>query len=119
MSALDEKVDRAADKLAELSRAAARAGGVRAKLAEPLAEDSEFLRQLKPSLIAARARGQAPTNGRVPTQVRLPAVEAEPSPPAGGRSEGPNPLLVLGAALALGIALAHLLTWLGHRYPRV
>jgi hypothetical protein len=69
MSALDEKVEHAADRLARLSRAAARAGGVRARLAEPLADDAELLRKLKPSLIAARARGEAPSDG-VPTDGR-------------------------------------------------
>ena len=123
MSALDERVDRAADKLAELSRRAARAGGVRARLAEPLAEDSEFLRQLKPSLIAARARGEAPTDG-APTQAKAPVVEPEPDgrrPRTAGRpggGDGPSPLLVIAAAFALGMALAHALAWLGHRYPR-
>ncbi|HET7046341.1 MAG TPA: hypothetical protein VFI37_15960 [Gaiellaceae bacterium] len=124
---LDEKVERAADGLARLSRAAARAGGVRAKLAEPLAEDSELLRQLKPSLIAARARGDGSIDGQ-PTEPRARIAEAsqveqrprpQPRPRSGdGEGGGPNPLLVIGAALVLGMALAHVLAWLGERYPR-
>jgi hypothetical protein len=119
MSAADEKVERGADKLEELSRRAARAGGVKAKLAEPLAEDAEFLRKLKPSLIAARARGEAPTDGE-PTQVVPPQPAAphgsKPHKPSGGA--GPSPFVVFGAMLVLGIVLAHVVDWLGSRYPR-
>ena len=62
MTRVDETIDRAADKLQELARKAAAQNGLKAKLAEPLAEDAAFLRKLKPSLIAARARGEAPTD---------------------------------------------------------
>jgi hypothetical protein len=123
MSAVDDKIERGAGKLEELSRKAARAGGVKAKLAEPLAEDAEFLRKLKPSLIAARARGDAPTDGE-PTQVVPPAAPGRPSPERGGshrgaaRSGGPSPYVVIAAFLALGIVLAHVVDWLGARHPR-
>ena len=56
------KLDTAADKLQEKADALAAQGGVKAKLAQPLADDAEFLRKLKPSLIAARARGELPTD---------------------------------------------------------
>jgi hypothetical protein len=118
MSAVDAKVDRAADGLEHLVRAGERAGGMKAKVAKMFANDPEFLRQLKPSLIAARAKGEAPTD-REPTQVNPPAVEHAPKPKAkksGGG--GPSPFVVIGAMLALGIALAHLVDWLGQRYPR-
>src|ERR671931_536040 len=58
---LDQTIDRAADKLQELADKAAGQNGLKGKLAQPLAEDAAFLRKLKPSLVAARARGQAPT----------------------------------------------------------
>lgn len=123
MSTADEKVERGAAKLEELSRKAARAGGVKAKLAEPLAEDAEFLRKLKPSLIAARARGDAPTDGE-PTKVVPPArAPGSPGPERDGSerrapSRGPSPYVVIAAFFVVGIVLAHVVDWLGARYPR-
>ena len=64
MIAVDEKIDRAADKLRRLAQRAAAEGGFAAKLAQPLADDAEFLRRLKPSLIRARVKGRAPTNAK-------------------------------------------------------
>ena len=58
MSKGDQLIERGAARLEELSRNAAAKGGLSAKLADELAEDAAFLRKLKPSLIAARARGQ-------------------------------------------------------------
>jgi hypothetical protein len=120
MSGVDEKVDRGADKLEQLSKSAAQAGGLKAKLAQPLAEDAEFLRKLKPSLIAARAKGNAPTDGET-TQVSAPEP-AQPAKPKASKPKsgggGPSPFVVIGAMLALGMILAHVVDWLGHRYPR-
>jgi hypothetical protein len=119
MSGVDDKVERGADKLERLSKSAAQAGGFKAKLAQPLAEDAEFLRKLKPSLIAARAKGSAPTDGE-PTQVDAPAAPPKPKAarPKQARGGGPNPFVVIAAMLALGMLLAHVVDWLGHRYPR-
>lgn len=117
MSPVDDIVDRGADKLEELSRKAARAGGVAAKLAQPLAEDAEFLRKLKPSLIAARARGRAATDGE-PTQSGEPVAPPPPKGEAKRAGGGPNPLVVVVALFALGVALARVVDWLGHRHPR-
>ena len=58
----DQTVDRAADKLQELANQLAGEGGLKAKLSEPLAGDADLIRKMKPSLIKARARGEAPTN---------------------------------------------------------
>lgn len=83
--------------------------------AEPLAEDADFLRKLKPSLIVARAKGEAPTAmpaGSVGLTTPLPA----PLPKEKG--EGLNPLLVVGAALVAGIVVAKLIDWRGHAHPR-
>jgi hypothetical protein len=122
MSGVDEKVDRGADRLQQLVVAGTRAGGAKAKVARLFADDPEFLRKLKPSLIAARAKGEAPTDG-VPTEVRppepSPQPRAKPAKPSTRRSGGgPSPFVVLGAALAAGMILAHVVDWLGHRYPR-
>jgi hypothetical protein len=113
------KLDTAADKLQEKADALAAQGGVKAKLAQPLADDAEFLRKLKPSLIAARARGELPTDEK-PAEGRVtpagPQLGARPKPP---RTGGPSPWVVIGAALAVGIALAKIIDWRGHAHPRV
>jgi len=57
MTSADHLVDRGADKLERLSERAAADGGVKAKVADELADDAAFLRKLKPSLMVARAKG--------------------------------------------------------------
>jgi hypothetical protein len=114
---VDETIDRAADKLQELAEKAAAQDGFKAKLAEPLAEDAAFLRKLKPSLIAARARGEAPTGQTPGTGTVVPS--AAPKPPKAKREGGgPNPWLVAAVALAAGVALAKWIDWRGHAHPR-
>ena len=117
MNKVDILVDRGADRLQQLSRQAAAAGGVKAKLADTLAEDAAFLRKLKPSLMAARARGEAPTDQEPGSDVVAPSV-----PQHGKRKKksggGLNPLLVVVAAGAAGILLAKLVDWRGHAHPR-
>ena len=118
MSAADQKVERAADKLQQLASELAGEGGLKAKLAEPLAEDADFVRKLKPSLIKARAKGDAPTNlkpGRAPIAPTGPQLSKRKQPKSGG---GPNPFLVIGVALAAGIVLAKWIDWRGHAHPR-
>jgi hypothetical protein len=115
----DQTVESAADKVQGLANRMAAEGGVKSKLAEPLAEDADFIRKLKPSLIKARARGEAPTNqkpgtGRLaPSSPQLPK-RTKPK----GTGGGPNPWLVVGVALAAGIVLAKWIDWRGHAHPR-
>jgi hypothetical protein len=111
----DQLVDRAAARLQEIANKAAAEGGVTAKLAQPLADDAAFLRKLKPSLIARRLKGEAPT-GQKPAQ----GTVAPSGPQLGKRPKtgGPNPWLVVGAALAAGIVLAKIIDWRGHAHPR-
>jgi hypothetical protein len=110
----DRIVERGSEHLRDLSNKAAAKGGVAQKLARPLAEDAAFLRKLKPSLIAARARGEAPKDLEPGTEVIAPT-----GPQLGKRRKnGPNPFLVVGAALALGVSLAKLIDWRGHAHPR-
>ncbi|HKY12094.1 MAG TPA: hypothetical protein VJL85_02005 [Gaiellaceae bacterium] len=116
MNKADQLVDRAADRLREIADRAAAQGGLAANLADELAEDAAFLRRLKPSLIVARAKGEAPTN--------LPSGSGTPASPLLGagssnrRGKGPSPFLVVGAALVAGIVLAKLIDWRGHAHPR-
>jgi hypothetical protein len=127
MSSADQLVDRAADWLDAQARSFRAGGdGWKARLADELAEDALFLRKLKPSLIQARARGQAPTDqkpGSPPPAA--PPPKAPSSPQLGERPKkkkartGPNPFLVAGAALAAGILLAKVVDWRGHAHPRV
>src|SRR4051794_17188385 len=114
---IDHTIDRAADKLQELAQRAAGQNGLKGKLAEPLAEDAAFLRKLKPSLIAARARGEAPTNEKPASAAVTPAAPA-PKPQRESNGGGPNPWLVAAGALVAGIALAKWIDWRGHAHPR-
>jgi hypothetical protein len=109
MSALDT----VADKLRSTSEQLAGQGGIKDKLAAELADDAEFLRKLKPELIKRRAKGQAPTD-RAPSPPPQPASPAKPKSPGGG----PNPFVVIGAAVVLGVAVAKWLDWRGHAHPR-
>jgi hypothetical protein len=114
----DETVERAADKLQDAANKVAAEGGLKAKLAGELADDAAFVRKLKPSLIAARVRGEAPTDQKPGDGVVAPTgpqLGERPQPP---RTGGPNPFLVVGVALAAGILLAKLVDWRGHAHPR-
>ena len=111
----DRIVERGSERLKELSNKAAAKGGVAEKLAQPLAEDAAFLRKLKPSLIRARARGDAPTDLDPATEVIAPTG---PQLSRRKAKKGPNPFAVVGGALALGVALAKVLDWRGHAHPR-
>ena len=125
MSKGDLMVEKGAARLEELSRKAAAKGGFVANLADELAEDAAFLRKLKPSLIKARAKGQAPIN-RAPQEPRAPSPQVSASRPPKRRrpkrrlkrSGGPNPFLIAAVALAAGIALAKVIDWRGHAHPR-
>lgn len=115
MTGGDAILERGAERLQELSNRAAASGGPAAKLAEPLAEDAVLLRRMKPSLIAARLKGEAPTD----LEPGSGAVVAPTAPKAkGGTRSGPSPLLVIGAALVTGVVLAKVLDWRGHAHPR-
>ena len=109
-------MERGAGKLQRLADRAAASGGLAGKLAQPLADDAQLFRRMKPSLIVARAKGNAPTDLRPGEGVVAPS-----GPQVGKRPKkkgGPNPFLVIGAALGIGIALAKLVDWRGHAHPR-
>ena len=117
----DQLIDRAADRLRQTADRVAAQGGFASMLAEPLAEDAAFLRKLKPSLIVARAKGEAPMDQPSgsgapagPTRAQL-GARAKKRKRRGG---GPNPYLVVGAAFAAGIVIAKLIDWRGHAHPR-
>jgi hypothetical protein len=113
----DRIVERGADLLRSLSEKARHKGGLALRVAPLLAEDSAFLRKLKPSLIAARVRGEAPTDGAAPTEV-VPRPTPQPGPRRNTQRKGPNPFLVAGVALAAGVFVAKLIDWRGHAHPR-
>ncbi len=143
----DLLVERGAQRLQELAdKAAARGDGVGEWLSEELRSDAAFLRKLKPSLVKARARGEAPATQAPPTQAPpaqappaeaptnvVPAAEAPaaapPPPPRPMPSKpktrttprsggGPPPIVIVGAALVAGIVLAKIVDWRGHAHPR-
>lgn len=114
----DQLIDRAANRLRDAADRVAAQGGLAAKLAEPLAEDAAFLRKLKPSLIVARAKGEAPTD--LPAGSGAPTAPTRPQlgPRPKRSGSGPSPFLVIGAALVAGIVLAKVIDWRGHAHPR-
>ena len=58
----DRVVESAADKLQGLANTFATQGRWKARVAEEVADDATFVRRLKPSLMKARWRGEAPTD---------------------------------------------------------
>ena len=124
MTKADQLIERGADRLQKLANRAAAKGGFAAKLADELADDAAFLRKLKPSLVAERARGRAPRDQEpgadtvAPSAPQLgPRPNRKPKPKRAGGG-GPNPFVVAGVALAAGIALAKVIDWRGHAHPR-
>jgi hypothetical protein len=101
-------VDSLADKAEAASERLSGSNGLKGKLARELAEDAVFLRKLKPSLIKKRVRGEAPQ------EPPAPQVEEQPKP----KGAGPNPYLIVGAALIGGVVLAKLIDWRSHAHPR-
>ncbi len=113
MTTADTLVDRGADRLRDLSNRAAAHGGVTRKFARPLAEDADFLRKLKPSLMMARAKGELPMDEQPHP------VDVAPAPRGSrSRKSGISPLVIVGAALATGVLLAKWIDWRGHAHPR-
>ena len=118
MSRGDRIIERGADRLQELANSFAASDGVKAKLAQPLADDAEFLRKLKPSLMKARAKGEAPTGQKPGSGVVAPSAPQLGERPKPDAKQGPNPFVVVAAALAAGILLAKIIDWRGHAHPR-
>ena len=121
MSAADQKVDQAADKVQELANQMAGEEGFKAKLADPLAEDADLIRRMKPSLIKARAKGEAPTDlrpGETAIAPSAPQLGARPEQKQKPERKAPNPWLIVGVALVAGIFLAKWIDWRGHAHPR-
>jgi hypothetical protein len=114
----DQTVERAASKLQQLANQFAGEGGLKSKLAQPLAEDADLIRKMKPSLIKARARGEAPTNQKPGQGTVAPSSPQLGSRPRAKKSGGPSPWLVVGVALAAGSVLAKWIDWRGHAHPR-
>ncbi len=116
----DRAVDSGADKLEALSDKAAGKGGVAGKLAPELADDASFLRNLKPSLMVKRAKGELPKDAEPgAVTAHRPATPSGPQHAAPKRPrKTPNPFLVAGAAFGAGSLLAKLIDWRGHAHPR-
>ena len=115
----DQTVERAANRLQQLANQLAGEGGLKAKLAQPLAEDADLIRKMKPSLIKARARGEAPTNLKPGQGAVAPSSkQLGVRPKTKKKGAGPIPWIVVGAALAAGIVLAKWIDWRGHAHPR-
>jgi hypothetical protein len=115
----DQTVERAANKLQQLANQLAGEGGLKSKLAQPLAEDADLIRKMKPSLIKARVKGEARTDlkpGQGTVAPSSPQLGTRPKPKKKGA--GPSPWIVVGAALATGIVLAKWIDWRGHAHPR-
>jgi hypothetical protein len=117
-SKADQVVDSAADHLQQMADEAATKEGVAAKLAQPLADDAAFLRKLKPSLIRARAKGEAPTNQQPRHGTVAPTGAQLGEGPKRRGKGGPSPFLVIGIAFVVGVALAKIIDWRNDAEPR-
>ena len=113
MTKADQAVDSAADKLETFVEHGRASGGVKAKAAEALADDPEFLRKLKPSLIAARVKGETPSADRIaPPAPSGPQLRPMPKPGKPGKSGGSPWVVVLGMVVGLAfIAVGALASW--------
>jgi hypothetical protein len=120
MTKADQAVDSAADKLERVVEDARRSGGMKAKVGEALADDPDFLRKLKPSLIAARAKGELPTDEPPGSPPRAPSGPQHPKPRKAKAKKrgGLSPWLVIGAAVAAGYVAAKVIEWRAHAHPR-
>src|ERR687897_309024 len=114
MAVGDDAVEKAADTLQKTADKAAERGGVAEKAAQPLADDAAFVRKLKPSLVAKRIKGELPTDQ--PPAKGAPRAPSGPQLDRPKRRGGPNPFLVVGAAVALGVFLAKVLDWRSHAH---
>jgi hypothetical protein len=117
MNRIDLLVDRAANRLQKLADEAGTQNGLKAKLAQELADDADFLRKLKPSLIAARVKGQAPTDQK-PGRGAVGPSGPQLGPRKKRRGREPNPFLIMGAAFVAGVFVAKVIDWRGHAHPR-
>ena len=123
MNKADAALDSASDRLRDLSGRLDERGGVPGKLAEPLAEDADFLPKLKPSLVKERLKddptasspaAEAPSTGK-----RRHSSRAEKKRSGGGKRGGAKKTLPLvGAAFGAGVVLAKIIDWRGHAHPR-
>ena len=121
MNKADAALDHASDRLRDLSEGLDERGGVPGKLAEPLAEDADFLPKLKPSLIEERLK-ENPTGSESPSETRpspTPSSRAKKKA-SGKRGKGGGKKVVplVGAAFGAGIVLAKIVDWRGHAHPR-
>jgi len=121
MSALDTL----ADKAQAASQRLAGQGGIKAKIADELADDAVFLRKLKPALIKKRIKGDAPTSqspGEAPKAPSGPQLSERPTqaktPEKTSGPGAPSPFVVIGVALALGVLAAKVIDWRSHGHPR-
>jgi hypothetical protein len=115
VTAADRVIERAAQKLEHAATRAASSGGFAAKLAPELAEDAQFLRKLKPSLVAARLRGEQPTDEPPSTK---PARTPPPKSKKKRKGGGPGPIVIAAGGLVVGMLLAKVIDWRSHAHPR-
>lgn len=123
MNKADAALDSASDRLRDLSGRLDERGGVPGKLAEPLAEDADFLPKLKPSLVKERLKddptGSSPAAEAPSTGKRRHSSRAEKKRSGGGKQGGARKTLSLvGAAFGAGVVLAKIIDWRGHAHPR-
>jgi hypothetical protein len=113
----DQAIQSVADRLERLVANAHRAGGVKAKVADRFADDPDFLRKLKPSLVAARAKGRTPREDRA-QRATAPSGPQLERPPSARRRGGVSPWLAVGGAFAAGYLAAKVIDWRSHAHPR-
>jgi hypothetical protein len=126
MNKADAALDRASDRLRDLSENLDERGGAAGKLADPIAEDADFLPKLKPSLIEARLKenptGGEPSSGTHSHPKRPRSshrIETDKKKRSGASERGGKKVVpFVGAAFAAGVVLAKIVDWRGHAHPR-
>ena len=110
----DRTVEKAADKLAEFVEHAQTSGGVKGRLGKAMSDDPDFVRNLKPSLIVQRAKGNAPADDSAVSQLPTPAAPKSPHKQPGKPPSALNPWAALGGAFATGYTIAKLIDRRAH-----
>jgi len=110
----DRTVEQAAEKLDKFVEHARASHGIKRQIGKALSDDPDFDRNLKPSLIVQRAKGNVPADDSAVSQLPAPAAPKSPHKQPGKPPSGLNPWAALGGAFATGYTIAKLIDRRAH-----